>query len=524
MHNRAYLVGETGKIRWEVLHYCTGTGLDIGCGSDKIHKNALGVDIQSQPWNGRPNAANIGCDGQRLPLFADRSMDYVYSSHFLEHCGDPKKTLAEWWRVLKVGGYLVLYLPHPDLYREAMKDDKNGANDQHTGDYYPETVKGWMEGAPGGWDLVRYETHNGAPDEYSFLQVYRKRGDRKKVEAWDAPRPEKSVCVVRYGGWGDHVMTAAIYPVLKSQGYRVTLVTNAAGHEMMKACPYVDEIRHDTAGLTDPELAEYWAHLATRFDRFINMMDSVENVTLPQPTQRTYHLSKTLRDALFNLNYMQTTFAQAELEMPDPPGARWYATEDEKKWAKKERAKIAGGEGRVVVLALGGSSIHKASPWWGKVISYLTEDPYTVVVSIGGQKESLMYRDMPEDPRHVRKAGEWSLRQSAAFLHEADHVVGPETGALNTVGEMEKPSKTVLLSHSSEEQLCGYWKNYTALRQPEGEGCDLQPCHRLHWAPYSYCQMDEATSAAKCAAAITPEAIADAVVSWYNGAKQEKAA
>ncbi len=56
-----------------------------------------------------------GYDGHTLP-FADGSQDAVFSSHCLEHVDECGTTLREWFRVLKVGGYLVLAVPHKYLY------------------------------------------------------------------------------------------------------------------------------------------------------------------------------------------------------------------------------------------------------------------------------------------------------------------------------------------------------------------------------------------------------------------------
>ena len=45
--------------------------------------------------------------------FADSSLDYVFSSHTLEHLEDWEQALDEWSRKLRPGGHLFLYLPHP---------------------------------------------------------------------------------------------------------------------------------------------------------------------------------------------------------------------------------------------------------------------------------------------------------------------------------------------------------------------------------------------------------------------------
>ena len=44
----------------------------------------------------------------------DEAYDFLCSSHTLEHIANPLQALAEWQRVLRVGGTLVLLLPHKD--------------------------------------------------------------------------------------------------------------------------------------------------------------------------------------------------------------------------------------------------------------------------------------------------------------------------------------------------------------------------------------------------------------------------
>jgi SAM-dependent methyltransferase len=85
--------------------YCKGEGLDIGYGGDLIVPHAKGWDIEHG-------------DAQYLRGQRDGSLDFVYSSHTLEHVDDPAVALKNWWRVLKPGGYLMVYIPHRDLYEK----------------------------------------------------------------------------------------------------------------------------------------------------------------------------------------------------------------------------------------------------------------------------------------------------------------------------------------------------------------------------------------------------------------------
>lgn len=49
----------------------------------------------------------------KLP-FVSNTLDFVLSSHLLEHCWDVNGTLKEWVRVLKPGGLIFMILPHRD--------------------------------------------------------------------------------------------------------------------------------------------------------------------------------------------------------------------------------------------------------------------------------------------------------------------------------------------------------------------------------------------------------------------------
>jgi SAM-dependent methyltransferase len=105
---------ESAKARERRRHegffdlYCTGRGLDIGYGGDLLTPSCTGWDIEHG-------------DAQLLKVVKDSSYDFVYSSHTLEHMVDPVVALRNWWRLVKPGGYLILYIPHRDLYEKKPK-------------------------------------------------------------------------------------------------------------------------------------------------------------------------------------------------------------------------------------------------------------------------------------------------------------------------------------------------------------------------------------------------------------------
>lgn len=85
--------------------YCHGFGLDVGYGGDLLTSDCRGWDMEHG-------------DAQYLRGIPNESYDFVYSSHTLEHMNDPAVSLKNWWRVVKTGGYLIIFLPHRDLYEK----------------------------------------------------------------------------------------------------------------------------------------------------------------------------------------------------------------------------------------------------------------------------------------------------------------------------------------------------------------------------------------------------------------------
>ena len=91
--------------------FMTGKGLDIGYrgkdpDAETVLPEALGIELDYP-----------GYDGKRLP-FADASQDYVYSSHCLEHIKGYRGAIREWFRVIRVGGFLIIAVPHQFLYEK----------------------------------------------------------------------------------------------------------------------------------------------------------------------------------------------------------------------------------------------------------------------------------------------------------------------------------------------------------------------------------------------------------------------
>jgi SAM-dependent methyltransferase len=106
---------------------CKGTGFDVGCGrEDWALPGAIAVDPK----------LNSG-DAMNLPL---TNVDYIFSSHCLEHLDNWVDVLDYWSNVILPGGVLFLYLP--DFSQEYWRPWNNR---KHKNIFTPEIIEAYME-------------------------------------------------------------------------------------------------------------------------------------------------------------------------------------------------------------------------------------------------------------------------------------------------------------------------------------------------------------------------------------------
>ena len=333
-------------------------------------------------------------------------------------------------------------------------------------------------------------------------------------------RSEKTVCVVRYGGFGDMIQTASILPLLKKQGYRVCVNVTENGSNIIRSDPYVDELLiQETDQIPVNRLTEYWEKLSKCFDKVVQLSESVEGSLLViservleiggektlVPCDPRYNYSKEKLHKECNINYMERTHDLAGVPYEFSP--RFYPTQREIMWAKKFRKKIK--TKNIVLWALAGSSVHKVYPWVDAVIaSILKEREDVSFVTVGDNLCSLLEMGWENEKRVVKKSGKWSIRKTLAFIEQCDLIVGPETGVLNAASSLPM-RKIVMLSHSSEENLSKHWVNTLSL---EPDDCECFPCHKLHPQGFITCTKDETTGGALCASLINPETITNDIL------------
>lgn len=109
-------------------HVCIGRGYDIGCMKKEwAFPGAVPIDLCfDDPW-----------DAFHLP---DEKVDYIFSSHCLEHLPDWINALDYWQNCLNSYGVLFLYLP--DYSQEYWRPWNNR---KHLNIFTPDIIKDYMQ-------------------------------------------------------------------------------------------------------------------------------------------------------------------------------------------------------------------------------------------------------------------------------------------------------------------------------------------------------------------------------------------
>jgi ADP-heptose:LPS heptosyltransferase/predicted SAM-dependent methyltransferase len=515
---------ESRKIRSIAVPYLQGRAIDLGCGMEAVWPGVIGVD------NGETFRGHMGftirAEIDNLDFLQDESCDAVFSSHALEDFDRERvpAVLTEWGRVLKPGGNLVLYVPSANFYPRCGEP---GANPAHRWDIYPGDIEAVLrdmaDNGGSGWEIIESEERGGG-NEYSLFIVARKTAGGYSERTWERnPGGRKRALLIRYGAIGDQFVAASVVPGLKKQGYHVTYNTTPDAANLVRNDPHIDEfLIQERDFVPNQMLGEYWQEIAHRYDKVVNLCESIEGALLQLPGRLTHGYSDEARRRLYSgVNYWERTHDIADV--PYDFNARFYPDEDELAWACMERNKNR--KVPVVAWALAGSSIHKIWPYTQVVVDWLLKHTNTSIYLLGDAKEGKQLQgailEMIGDHggRVHPMAGEWEIRKVLTFCRFADVVVGPETGVLNSVA-LERVAKVIYLSHSSHENLTKHWINTEVLVPLQSE-VPCYPCHRLHYDT-TYCPRSEKTMAAECASNIIPERVFAAIAAAV-GARREAA-
>lgn len=467
------------SVRFDVMRWLFAGGLDIGCGASKIMPHFVGTDSgiyypgEPVPTAECERAELLVSNLDALPIFTNEAWENVFSSHLLDCVEFPRKSLCDWWRLVRRGGHMVLHLQQlaaPKPFRSCRRHK----------DLTREKIVALMLGNCIDWDLI----HNELREDGTLLMVFRKLPEGKGIrQSWALKDERPTIGIMRPGAHGDALWAASVAYGYKKRGYRVTMYQSFPGAEVVRHDPHIDEIIElSQHWMDDRSWERYWAYEAKKYTKFVNLIWSVETMLLPHPTASTFFWPDAVRHQHMNRSYMESTHEIADLPYEDI-NPRFYPTEQERHWAMQYRDK----HGPLVLIAPSGSNEVKTWPHVQRLLDLCAEHKLHAVV-LGDVRANLTIR---EGWGEVVATG-WPIRLAMTLATLADVVVGTET-ALTNAAAMEDNLKVIVLGHSSAENLTKYWRNTIAL-EPQ---VPCHPCHRIHDG-FKYCHKDERTGWARC--------------------------
>lgn len=498
------------KCRYRVAALLNGVGIDLGANEEKIVPGAIGL--------GYTKEAEINVDlsaNDALGVFADCSMDYVFDAHQLGNLKATKGAVYEWWRVVKQGGYLVLYEQDKDYYPHVGTP---GCGDFRKKDLYWEDV--WEILKDQGAEIVSSSRHNDS-NEYSWQLVLRKthgtslkesQQEKRKYGEMCFPRKKvtnKEVLVIRYGALGDTCWITPALSQLKKDGYHVVFSCTDYNAQVVKNDPNIDEfhIIHKASDVPYEQLNSMWEEIGSGFEKVINLTQTIEGELVKCEGSDEFNWPHEKRHEVCNVNYQDRTMEMCGY--PEMKGClpELHFTEFEKEtagvWRNERKDKF------VVLWGLAGSAFHKVYPWSEYIATELCGAHKDIeVVTVGDEASRILEW---HNSRTVNKSGVLSVRQSFLLTKYADLVIGPDTGLLNAAAAFPTP-KIVMMSAGSKENLTKYWENTDTLF---AEDCECYPCHRLIYS--NNCPKGSIQGVApKCMEDLKPELVMEAIMRRYS--------
>ena len=109
------------------LQVCKGIGYDIGCMKKEwSFPSSIPIDLSFD-------------DGYNALNLPKNNVDYIFSSHCLEHIDGWVDVMDYWYKTLRIGGTLFLYLP--DYSQEYWRP---WFNKKHRNIFTPEIIRDYM--------------------------------------------------------------------------------------------------------------------------------------------------------------------------------------------------------------------------------------------------------------------------------------------------------------------------------------------------------------------------------------------
>ncbi len=211
-----------------VRRYLVGAGVDIGGKPDPLAMYAEffpGITAV-KTWDLEDG------DAQYMAGVEDESLDFVFSSHCLEHIRDPREALENWLRILKPGGHMIVAVPDEDMYEQGVWPSNFNKDHKHTFTVFK--TRSW---SPASINLVELLGALGETADVRKLEVL------DQSFRFDAPRFDQTLTPV--GECGIEFVVRKRLPAEVDAGGRLPV----AGQPSPEMRVYWNQYRDDQAAL-----------------------------------------------------------------------------------------------------------------------------------------------------------------------------------------------------------------------------------------------------------------------------------
>ena len=336
----------------------------------------------------------------------------------------------------------------------------------------------------------------------------------------------KKVLLIRYGAYGDIIHCSMLPRLFKEKGYEVHFEYNFKARQLLAHNPHISQhIVYEPT--TDEEIKECknkkeineklqkrYEKYKTKYDKVINLNDSLERGTIAMEDMESYDLSQEERKALYDNNYYDWTLKWAGLGDLVGQGIKGevYFTENEHAMAKSF---IDNHKDKFILLVnLSGTSLHKVYPFMGQVIQrFLDEHEDAIAITTGDQSCQLL--EFKHD-KIIHKSGVWPFRQSLLVAKYVDGVVGCESGMMVGATMWETRACQLMTAASINCHI------------PSGQKKDFSiqskaPCSPCFKGPYTYrgCPSDQILNLPLCVTSFDKDDVLAQLNKMYEDYAQE---
>lgn len=208
--------------------YFVGDGVDIGGRPDplSLYLKFFPLMKSVRIWDLEDG------DAQFMESVADNTFDFVHSSHCLEHLHDPAEGLANWLRVVKPGGFVIVTIPDEDMYEQGV---------------FPSTFNHDHK-----WTFTMFKTKSWSDKSINLLELLKGLGEAADVERMEVLNATFRHDLPRYDQTMTPIGECAIEFVIRK---RTEAEIAAGGRLPVKEQPdardrlYLNQYRHDQAAM-----------------------------------------------------------------------------------------------------------------------------------------------------------------------------------------------------------------------------------------------------------------------------------